>query len=64
MGKIIGLVALIIVLSFVGPWFVLMGWNAARELWPTLPKATYWQVFWISNAISAMFKARMTTNRS
>jgi hypothetical protein len=65
MGKIIGLIALIIVLFFVGPWFVLMGWNAAREMWPTLPQATYWQAFWISNAISIMFKARMTTtNRS
>ena len=64
MVKIIGLVVLIIILIFAGPWFVLMGWNAARELWPTLPQATYWQAFWISNAISVMFKARLITNRS
>ena len=64
MGKIICVIALIAVLIFITPWFVLIGWNAARELWPTLPQATYWQVFWISNAISLMFKARLINNKN
>ncbi len=62
MGKIIGLAILILILVFVGPFIVFIGWNTARELWPTLPQATYWQIFWISNAISLMFKTRLVTN--
>lgn len=56
MSKIVGLIILIALLTFAGPWLVLQGWNAARELWPTLPAATYWQAFWISNGIAVMFK--------
>lgn len=61
MGKIIGFVLLLAFVIFVGPTVVLIGWNCARELWPTLPQASYWQVFWIANAIQLLFK---TTSRN
>ena len=60
MGKVITLIGIFLILCFVTPIIVLTGWNCARELWPTLPEANYWQVFWISNAISIMFKSSYT----
>jgi len=45
---------------FLFPYVVLLGWNCAREMWPTLPQATYWQAFWISNAIASLFKSRFS----
>ena len=52
------LIALIISLAFMflEAWLILIGWNNARELWPELPQASYWQVFWIFTAISLIIK--------
>ena len=62
-GKLIGFTALIIVCVLLAPWVVLMGWNAARELWPTLPQATYWQAFWITSGIMILFKGTSTSKK-
>lgn len=61
--KIAILCGLYLALVFVEPVFILLGWNAARELWPTLPEATYWQAFWIGNAISIMFKTSISNKK-
>ena len=53
-GGVFMLVALGMVF-FLAPWLVTMGWGAARELWPELPAMTYWQAFWITHAIGALF---------
>ena len=59
-GKLI-ITILMIAAIFIAPYVVLVGWNCARELWPSLPEATYHHAFWISNAIGVMFKARLST---
>ena len=59
MKKIVILIVTAIIIDFIGAWIVLMGWNAAREMWPTLPQANFWQAFWICSAISIMFKAHI-----
>ena len=61
--KIALIIGLYIILLFIEPIFLLFGWNAARELWPTLPAATYWQAFWIGNAISIMFKTSISNHK-
>lgn len=57
MGKVVAVVIILALGLFLTPYLVLLGWNCARELWPTLPAATYWQAFWISNAIAIMIKS-------
>ena len=64
MGKIVFFVLILVGLFFLTPLIVLTGWNCARELWPTLPEATYWQAFWISNAIALMFKSYHSNSKS
>ena len=54
-GALVLTAVLIAAIVFLGPWLVLMGWNAARELWPELPVATYWQSFWITAGITTLF---------
>ena len=56
MGKVIAIVVVLALGIFLTPYLVLLGWNCARELWPTLPVATYHHAFWISNAIAILFK--------
>lgn len=54
--KALTALAITAALVFAAPWLVLKGWDAARELWPTLPQATYWQMFWITFAIQTLVK--------
>lgn len=57
MGKVFGVIVLLALVIFLGPAICLIGWNCAREAWPTLPQLTYWQVFWIANSLELIFKA-------
>ena len=61
MSKIILLIVVFVLAVFVGPYIVLLGWNCARELWPQLPVATYHHAFWITNAITFLFKPYAST---
>lgn len=61
---VIGIICLIVILTFLLPVIVLLGWNSVRELWPNLPQASYWQVFWITNAIQFLLKSSYTINKN
>ena len=63
MGKIIFFIIAIALVLFLAPYLVLLGWNCARELWPELPVATYHHAFWITNAITILFKSVGNTVR-
>ena len=63
MGKIIFFIIAIALVLFLAPYIVLLGWNCARELWPELPVATYHHAFWITNAITILFKSVGNTVR-
>ena len=63
MSKIIIFIIAIGLAVFLAPYLVLVGWNCARELWPELPVATYHHAFWITNAITILFKSVGRTTR-
>jgi len=58
--KVIGVLVLLALLIFLGPLVVMIGWNCAREAWPMLPVLSYWQVFWMTNGLSLIFKTTTT----
>ena len=63
LAKVVIVVIAVIAVLFLAPWLVLKGWDAARELWPTLPQATYWQMFWITFAIQTLVKIGPSTTK-
>lgn len=63
MSKLIIFIIVVGLVVFLAPYLVLVGWNCARELWPELPVATYHHAFWITNAITILFKSVGSTAR-
>lgn len=50
----------LILLIFIGPWVVQMGYNAVK-LDFNLPDLNYWQFFWATNALQIIFKSNINS---
>ena len=55
MGKAIGVIILIGLAIFLGPWVVMTGWNMIAAGMFALPTLTYWPAFFGTWAIHILF---------
>jgi hypothetical protein len=54
-GIIVGAIALIVILMFVSPLFLMWGWNlGVLALFPALPVMEYWTAFFVSMFFGAI----------
>ena len=60
-GTAIALLLLFALVIFFSPWVVMMGYNSIKDVF-MLPELTYWQFFWVTNAIQCLFKTNVSSN--
>lgn len=60
-GTAIALLLLLALVIFFSPWVVMMGYNSIKDVF-MLPELTYWQFFWVTNAIQCLFKTNVSSN--
>ena len=57
MGKIIGIVILVGLAIFIGPWIVMTGWNMIAAEMFGLPTLSYWPAFFGTLAMHILFSS-------
>jgi len=64
MGKIIGIVILVGLAIFIGPWIVMTGWNMIVAEMFGLPTLTYWPAFFGTLAMHILFSGMRIGSKS
>lgn len=55
-AKVIGILILIALVIFIGPWVVMTGWNMIAAGMFALPTMTYWPAFFGTWALHIIFE--------